>query len=83
MTLVPAQILERISPQMRRKGRLQVGADADITVFDPRSVIDRATYESPMQPSQGIEYVIVNGKILVEAGEFIENRFPGQPVYGR
>src|SRR5262249_10848396 len=42
-SLMPAQRLESISTQMRQKGRLRVGADADISVFDPAKVIDRAT----------------------------------------
>src|SRR6185503_10369990 len=47
MTLMPAQRLERRVAAMRNKGRLRVGADADITIFDPTAVLDRATYREP------------------------------------
>ncbi|HEX4936861.1 MAG TPA: amidohydrolase family protein, partial [Gemmatimonadaceae bacterium] len=49
MTLIPAQILEPGVPQMKRKGRLQVGADADIVAFDAATVSDRGTYTQPNQ----------------------------------
>ncbi|MGH9673373.1 MAG: amidohydrolase family protein, partial [Bryobacteraceae bacterium] len=61
MTLMPAQRLERAVPQMRHKGRLRVGADADITVFDAGRIIDRATWEKPAEFSEGILHVMVNG----------------------
>jgi N-acyl-D-aspartate/D-glutamate deacylase len=48
-SLMPAQRPESMSPQMRQKGRLKIGADADISVFDPMRVIDKATYENPAQ----------------------------------
>jgi N-acyl-D-aspartate/D-glutamate deacylase len=80
MTLMPAQRLERFVPMMRHKGRLRVGADADITAFDPATVVDRATYEKPMQPSAGIVHVIVGGISIVRDGTFIEDIFPGRAV---
>ena len=49
MTLLPAKRLEQVSPQMADKGRLRIGADADLTIFDPVRVIDRATYDAPDQ----------------------------------
>src|SRR2546422_301051 len=60
MTLLPAQRLERVVPAMRAKGRVQVGADADLTVFDAARVLDRATYERPAQFSEGIVHVLVH-----------------------
>src|SRR5258705_665496 len=50
-SLMPAQRLESISPQMRQKGRLKIGADADISAFDPARIIDKATYANPAQYS--------------------------------
>jgi dihydroorotase len=55
-----------------------VGADADITVFDPALVIDRATFEKPAQYSDGIPYVLVNGALVVKQGKLQESMFPGK-----
>lgn len=82
MTIMPAQRLGSISPIMSRKGRLQVGADADITVFDPNTVIDKATFEGGLKFSEGIQHVLVNGVLVVKGGKTIGNVFPGQPIYG-
>lgn len=78
----PALILQEAVPQMRTKGRLQEGADADIVVFDPETVSDRATYERPAQPSAGFDYVLVNGEILVDSGELDTAILPGRPIRG-
>ncbi|MEZ5397070.1 MAG: amidohydrolase family protein [Bryobacterales bacterium] len=63
MTVRPAQRLEKRVPMMAKKGRVQEGMDADITVFNPETVIERATYENPAQPSDGIDFVLVNGVV--------------------
>ena len=83
MTLMPAQRLEAYVPQMANKGRLRFGADADITVFDPATVIDNATFEAPTQPSGGIEHVIVSGTFVVRDAELIEAALPGQAIRRR
>lgn len=83
MTLLPARRLESIAPQMKLKGRVQVGADADLTLFDPKTVIDKATYTDSMQFSAGIQHVLVNGIGVVRDGKLVDGLFPGQPVYGR
>lgn len=83
MTLLPARRLESIAPQMKLKGRMQVGADADLTLFDPKTVIDKATYTDSMQFSAGIQHVLVNGIGVVRDGKLVDGLFPGQPVYGR
>jgi N-acyl-D-aspartate/D-glutamate deacylase len=82
MTLLPAQRLERQVPAMRHKGRLEVGSDADITIFDPATVIDRSTYREPSLPPVGIQQVIVNGVSVVVSGQAVEGASPGQPVRG-
>jgi N-acyl-D-aspartate/D-glutamate deacylase len=80
MALMPAQRLEKSTVAARRKGRLQEGADADIVVFDPKIVADRATYASPREPSVGMKYVIVGGTVLIDQGKLAANVFPGKPL---
>jgi N-acyl-D-aspartate/D-glutamate deacylase len=82
MTLMPAQRLYTRVPAMRRKGRLEVGADADITIFDAGRVIDRSTYREPSLAPVGIQQVIVNGVSVVVNGQAVESVAPGQPVRG-
>jgi dihydroorotase len=80
MTLLPAGRLERRVPAMRRKGRIAVGMDADVVVFDPQRIIDRATYREPTLPPVGMVCVIVNGWVVVRGGRLAEGIFPGQAV---
>jgi dihydroorotase len=75
MTVMPADRLG-----LKTKGRIAVGSDADITVFDPERVIDRATFEKPAQYSEGIEYVLVGGIAVVRRGELVEGVAPGTGV---
>ena len=83
MTLLPARRLESIVPEMARKGRVQVGSDADLTIFDPQRIIDRATYDAPDQYSAGIEHVLVGGTFVVRDGALVEGAQPGRPLRGR
>jgi len=78
-SLMPAQRLEVMSPQMRQKGRIKVGADADISVFDPARVIDKATYQNPAQYSEGFRYVLVEGTFVVRDGK-LQDVTPGQGI---
>jgi N-acyl-D-aspartate/D-glutamate deacylase len=64
-------------------GRVQVGADADLTVFDPARVIDVATFENPTQYSAGIVHVLVNGTFVVRGEQLVSAVAPGQAVQGR
>ena len=82
MTLLPAQRLEARVPAMRQKGRLRVGADADITIFDPAMVLDRSTYREPSLSPVGIQHVLVNGVSVVANGQAIEGVAPGKAVRG-
>jgi N-acyl-D-aspartate/D-glutamate deacylase len=71
---------------LRDRGLLRPGMFADITVFDPLKVIDRATFESPNQYPEGIEYVFVNGQISVDKGQrtsALAGRALRGPGYGR
>lgn len=83
MTLMPAnRIASAGCSGMLKKGRIQEEMDADITIFDPTTVIDRATFAEPAQKSSGIHYVLVNGTFVVKNGEFQDGITPGCPVRG-
>jgi N-acyl-D-aspartate/D-glutamate deacylase len=82
MSLMPAQRLEKATLAARLKGRLQEGADADIVVFDPQTVADRSTYQAPMEPSTGMQFVIVGGTVLIDRGKLVPNTFPGRALIG-
>ena len=78
MTLMPAQRLEKLAPTFRNKGRIKVGADADITVFDPATVTDKSTYQQPALPSVGFRFVLVNGVPVVMGGVVRDGTHPGR-----
>ena len=77
---LPAATLESSVPQLAKKGRLQVGADADIVIFDLETVSDRATFEQPAQTSVGFEYVIVAGTPLITKSKLDTTVFPGRAI---
>jgi dihydroorotase-like cyclic amidohydrolase len=79
-SLLPAQLLEASAPAMRHKGRVQVGCDADIVVFDPATVTDQATYAASTRAPAGIKHVLVNGEPLVRDGAIVTGVLPGRPV---
>ena len=83
ITIMPARRLEGMTDQAARKGRLQVGMDADITVFDPDNIIDTATFEEDLSHSVGVMHVLVGGEFVVRDGENLEGAMPGQAIVGR
>ena len=80
MSLLPAQRLEALTPEAKRLGRLQAGARADIVVFDAGRVTDRATFRAPTEASEGVRYLVVDGTLVVDDGQFVDSVFPGQPL---
>jgi len=80
MTLMPAQRLERRVPSMKNKGRIRLGADADLTIFDPQSIIDRSTFREPAKYSEGVKFVLVNGVLIVKDGRLQSGIHPGRPI---
>lgn len=73
MTVAPADRLG-----MQAKGRIAVGADADLAIFDAARVIDRATFENPAQYADGMVYVLVNGVPVVRNGALVDGAAPGR-----
>lgn len=75
MTILPARRLN-----LPNKGRIKEGADADIAIFDPARVVDKATYDNPAQYAEGIPFVIVNGVAVVRDGHLKVDTYPGKAV---
>ena len=69
MTKKPAETFH-----MTGRGQIKEGYEADITIFDPETIIDKGTFTDPCQYPEGIEYVLVNGKIIVDKGKYTGNR---------
>lgn len=69
-------------PQMKKKGRLQKGMDADIIVFDPKTIRENGTFSQPCQLSTGMKHVLVNGTFLIRDAELDTKAMPGQPIRG-
>ena len=68
MTLLPAKRLG-----LECKGRLALGADADIAIFRPDAFRDRATFDAPMRTPEGLEYVLIGGETALQQGEILQN----------
>ena len=83
MTILPAKRLEAKVPALRKKGRMQRGADADITIFDPRTIIDKSTVADPAVSSVGVSYVLLRGQVIKtpDGGVNIDEHL-GQPITG-
>ena len=80
MTIMPARRLENRVPSMRNKGRIRIGADADLIAFDPEKIADRATYEKPLAASEGIRFALVNGIVALSDGKIVEGVYPGTGI---
>jgi N-acyl-D-aspartate/D-glutamate deacylase len=82
MTWMPAQRLEKRAPDMKDRGRIRVGAFADITMFDAGKIIDRSTYTNAAIASTGVIHVLVNGVAVVRDGRIVEGVSPGRAIRG-
>jgi N-acyl-D-aspartate/D-glutamate deacylase len=82
MTFMPAQMLERSTPAAHAKGRLQEGADADIVVFDEKTIADRSTFQKPMEASVGVHYLFVGGTLVIDDSKIVSGVFPGKAMLG-
>ena len=78
MSYLPAKRLEPVAPIFAKKGRMAIGADADLVIFDPEKIQDHGTYEQPFQPSTGIHYIFIGGQLVMEKGTVVKNKWVGQ-----
>jgi N-acyl-D-aspartate/D-glutamate deacylase len=83
MSYMPAVRLENSTPQARKKGRMQVGADADVVMFDPKTFRDQSTFERTNVPSVGVRYLLVNGTVVVDGGKLVDGVAPGKAITSR
>ena len=79
-TLIPAEILQDSTPDMRAKGRLAVGADADVVMFDLATLTDRAEFSAMNRPSEGVRHLLVGGQAVITDGILDVAARPGRPV---
>ena len=81
LSLYQAKWMAQASPAFDKKGRIQVGADADIVIFNPATVAANATYGKPYEKPTGIEHVLVAGRHIVKDGHRLEGRYPGKKIF--
>jgi len=79
-TILPARLTDAGAPAMRKKGRVQIGADADLTIFDAATLADRSTVEQPGVESEGVRYVLVAGQVVRDLSGNHQEVRPGAPI---
>ncbi len=80
MSLMPAQTIENFVPQMKRKGRIQEGMDADIVIFDLNTIGPVGDYVEPYHAAKGVHYLLVDGKKTINKGKLVLNAGNGVPI---
>jgi N-acyl-D-aspartate/D-glutamate deacylase len=80
MTIMPAERFGKRVPALQKKGRLQMGADADITIFDPATVSDASTVDDPAQMARGVSFVLVSGQVVKEGETLHRDLRLGDPI---
>ena len=79
-TIYPARVIEGCTPQIARKARLREGFDADITIFDPATIADRATFTDMNRAAEGVIHLIVGGTSVITDGRLDTAAAPGQAI---
>ena len=79
-TVYPARVIEGCTPQIARKARLREGFDADIVVFDPATLRDRATFTDMNRPAEGVKHLLVGGVAVISDGALDTSAAPGRAI---
>lgn len=82
MSYMPALRLEQSTSEARKKGRLQVGADADLVILDPETFRDQSSFEKPSLASIGVRFLLVNGTLVIDGGAIVPGVAPGCALLG-
>jgi len=82
LSLFPAMRMQAFAPAFFKKGRISVGADADLVIFDPASIAASADYDEPFLPPAGIDFVLVGGSVTAESGAVVTERGSGKKLIG-
>ena len=82
LSLYQAQWMEQASPAFKKKGRIQLGADADIVMFNPQTVAANAVYGDPYLKPTGIVHVLVAGQAVVKNSQPVKGPLPGKKLLG-
>ncbi|MDC3015811.1 amidohydrolase family protein [Luminiphilus sp.] len=82
LSLFPAMRMQAFAPAFFKKGRISVGADADLVIFDPASIAASADYDEPFLPPAGIDFVLVGGSVAAESGAIVTERGSGKKLLG-